>query len=518
MAIRLASHLHQNRYGVFYFRQTIPADLRSFFYVREIYLSLRTSRRQSAIYFTIPLVSLFHALFTRLRVMSEKEEPPSKPDAELDLIIRQFDVAYLRSFLNMKAEEELQANLPRGLARVLNDARIKSRLAARVAELEQEADNDRAQHKRDMDLLRSVVPVKAAPDERRGASSSIRDLFKKFCLAKRRGKEWKDPETAERYDYGPIIDEFINVLGDKPIGELTADDAQRYYETVLGKDDERAGNKDKKFNRVKALLNWARKKHYMEKDFSGILKLEGRDVNEHYEPFTKDELRKLFESRDYREHRFKKASHYWIPLIGAYTGARINEIAQLYVADIKDVDGIPAIDINDDDLKTTKNASSIRTVPIHPKLIEIGFLKYVKVIREEGYVRLFPEITKSSRAKDSFGKEPSRFFTKYRRACDVAPDVDRKKVFHSFRATSNSELRRMEVPQERRERLVGHCPEGINNKVYRPTDAAQLFKFSTLLNDLSKLDYGLVHPPYVPTTAHALARAKAATKGSGKHT
>ncbi len=45
MASWLASHPHKNRFGVFYFRQTVPADLRRFFNVVEIYISLRIGNR-----------------------------------------------------------------------------------------------------------------------------------------------------------------------------------------------------------------------------------------------------------------------------------------------------------------------------------------------------------------------------------------------------------------------------------------------------------------------------------------
>jgi hypothetical protein len=62
-------------------------------------------------------------------------------------------------------------------------------------------------------------------------------------------------------------------------------------------------------------------------------------------------------------------------------------------------------------------------------------------MRSDGWTRLFPELSRSARAKDSHGKEMTRFFTKYRRDCGVSSDQDRVKVFHSLRTTANSKLR-----------------------------------------------------------------------------
>jgi hypothetical protein len=43
MAIKVASSLHPNRYGILYFRMAVPADIQHRFTSKEIYRSLRTS-------------------------------------------------------------------------------------------------------------------------------------------------------------------------------------------------------------------------------------------------------------------------------------------------------------------------------------------------------------------------------------------------------------------------------------------------------------------------------------------
>lgn len=491
MAIKLASHLYRNRCGVFYFRAVVPQDLQRCFRQREIHRSLHTSVRREAVSRVMILSYRVKAIFQTLRTMPKKADKPIQIDMIESLDLSAFDLP--------PHTWDFDAGNP-----------------AEVSIVEK--------HRQELLQLAMARP-RLGPVPGVADSEKLSELFTQFCADKRASGKWKDPENAELYDYGPHIKEFIAVVGDKPISGMTAEDARNYRAAVLSRT-EAIGNKDKRLNRVKAFLNWARHQQHTGMDYSGILKLDtAGKVNQSYEPFTSDDLGKLFHSPQYQEAKFTKASQYWLPLLGLYTGGRINELSQLYVTDIRKVQGIDAIDINDDDLKTTKNASSIRTVPIHPELRKAGFFEYVELIRYEGHAQLFPELKKSSRAKDSFGKEPSRFFTAYRRGVGMVTEGEvfdaatgkwrgrGRKVFHSLRTTANSMLRRHEVPQERRERLVGHESEGVNNTSYRPTDKDEMFRFQTLYDDLCKLDYGLKHPPYTPTDAHRRARLKArATK------
>ena len=82
----------------------------------------------------------------------------------------------------------------------------------------------------------------------------------------------------------------------------------------------------------------------------------------------------------------------WIPLLILYNGMRNNEIAQLYVDDIQERDGIPYFRIwpTDERNQRIKVDMSQRDLPIHSKLIELGFMEYVKKMRTSGYEQLFP--------------------------------------------------------------------------------------------------------------------------------
>jgi len=84
----------------------------------------------------------------------------------------------------------------------------------------------------------------------------------------------------------------------------------------------------------------------------------------------------------------------WLPLLACYTGARLEELGQLRVADIEKVSGVWCIDINENHGKRVKTESSIRQVPLHSDLtMRLGFLDYLEKRSKEGpQAMLFPEL------------------------------------------------------------------------------------------------------------------------------
>jgi integrase len=72
----------------------------------------------------------------------------------------------------------------------------------------------------------------------------------------------------------------------------------------------------------------------------------------------------------------KKRAIRWGPWLCAYTGARIGEIMQLRKQDVEDHDGILCLRITPE-AGTTKTGN-FRVVPLHPHLLEMGFLDMVK--------------------------------------------------------------------------------------------------------------------------------------------
>ncbi|MGZ8220353.1 MAG: DUF6538 domain-containing protein [Methylobacter sp.] len=158
-----------------------------------------------------------------------------------------------------------------------------------------------------------------------------------------------------------------------------------------------------------------------------------------------EELQLLFVNHKMKTYAASvKTAHYcWLPLIGLYTGARINEICQLNPAhDIRhDADtGIYYFHFTDAGetakgvSKSIKTHSSKRIVPIHSKLIELGFLTYVARIRAHQHKIIFPEWKpRNGKASVNAGK----WFIRYLDSLALSDDAEGARLsgFHAFRHT-----------------------------------------------------------------------------------
>jgi len=167
-------------------------------------------------------------------------------------------------------------------------------------------------------------------------------------------------------------------------------------------------------------------------------------------PFRSDDLKAVFSVVERTMN--STVDDYWIPYVALYQGARLEEICQLELTDIgTSFDGVVFMDINDDGEpgKKVKNQASIRRMPIHPKLIEMGLLSHLK--RSSDDIYLFSSLYSDERGRRgaAYGKRFSRLL---RKSVGIS---DKRKVFHSFRHTWTDAAREAGLPEDVRLRLAG---------------------------------------------------------------
>lgn len=195
--------------------------------------------------------------------------------------------------------------------------------------------------------------------------------------------------------------------------------------------------------------------------------------------FGADELRKVFRhslwtgckglrQRHEPGSKIIRDAHFWAPIIAAYTGARREEIAALRVTDIGEEDGIPFFRFEENANRGVKTAAGVRRVPLHSRLIELGFPAYVEKMRDRRQGDLFPELKPGNHVKGGlrrFGEALSYHWrTSLRAALDGNP---RGYDFHALRHyVNNLLLHETEVPKAVRLDLIGHEGEGTNERVY----------------------------------------------------
>ena len=182
------------------------------------------------------------------------------------------------------------------------------------------------------------------------------------------------------------------------------------------------------------------------------------DKNNSYEPFTDNELAKIFLPDNLLKQ--PKPDDFWLPLLGLFTGGRISELCQLAVADIQLEGKLWSISINDEDYKRLKTDAAARVIPIHPQLIALGFLDYVEDAKQCGTM-LFPYLT-----ADRFGNFSHTSSERFAGYLDTLGISHPQKVFHSLRKTSNGKLKDNNVQEETRCQFIGHVYETTNSSIY----------------------------------------------------
>lgn len=199
-------------------------------------------------------------------------------------------------------------------------------------------------------------------------------------------------------------------------------------------------------------------------------------------PFTTEELQAVFEAKAFAKWAKKYPHRFWGPILGLYSGARVTEVAQLYVQDIETVDGVPGFHINRRFAgQKIKNKQSRRYVPLAKPVLDAGFLDYVEEVRQAGHERLFPHLPNSTGL--GFGRQLSRQFSAYIKSQGVSEEGV---GFHAFRHTFATLLDKAGETTTAISRLTGHwdgqAPPSMLERFYidretLPLRVATLAKF-----------------------------------------
>jgi integrase len=178
-------------------------------------------------------------------------------------------------------------------------------------------------------------------------------------------------------------------------------------------------------------------------------------------PFDTKDLIQLFSSSVFTSLEFNHDYQYWLPLLGLYTGCRLEELCQLHISDVITDAAIPYFSIDDKhNNQHIKSDSSRRDIPIHHELVELGFIQFVNEKLAMQETMLFGYL-KPQRSK--YGHQPSKWFGKFKHAQKVS---DSKKVFHSFRHTMVESLRQSRAYDYEIKAILGHSSGSITHDIY----------------------------------------------------
>lgn len=180
--------------------------------------------------------------------------------------------------------------------------------------------------------------------------------------------------------------------------------------------------------------------------------------------FTDEEVAKIFGCPAFNGCRSEKDQQtpgnyrirdyrFWVPMLAAYTGARLNEITQLRIEDVVTVDGIPCLNIVDEhESQRLKSSNARRLIPIHSKLLEAGFADYVERARASGWEWVFEDVEPDRDGRRSWvaGKRFRMLLAR------LAIGGEDRGGLHRFRHAAIDRMREAGVPKESIAAVVGH--------------------------------------------------------------
>jgi integrase len=298
------------------------------------------------------------------------------------------------------------------------------------------------------------------------------------------------------------------IVGNKPVAELTSDHCRQFFDEVahwprhatkrpefanlsvrevltkakaMSEPPPAAATLNKHHQRLSTFFNWLKKnKLIADNPLLGLVRQDKDDGEEETgRAFTQDELDAIFEPTAYAAWATKYSHRFWVPILALYSGARVTELSQLYVADVEVINGIPGYHINRRfPGQKLKNKASRRFVPLAQPVLNAGFLRFVEETKAAGEVRLFPQLPNNDGG--GFGKQMSKQFSAYLKKRGV---TETGLGMHAFRHTLATRLARSKVPLQTIGKITGHKgSEGTLAKFYidEPTlsdrvDALALF-------------------------------------------
>ena len=144
--------------------------------------------------------------------------------------------------------------------------------------------------------------------------------------------------------------------------------------------------------------------------------------------YSSEELEKVFHYLSPERLPNWKPYKLFIPALALYNGLRMSEACQLQFENIVLLDGILCIRVEENEETGTavKTVSSVRTIPIHPVILHLGFLKFIEDIKSGP---LWPELAPDSPDK-GYSYRFGMFFDHFNRKFVTQ---DSTKSFHSLR-------------------------------------------------------------------------------------
>lgn len=279
----------------------------------------------------------------------------------------------------------------------------------------------------------------------------------------------RKPAQKTLYEWKRVLRQLEAFLGHDDAGRISSEDLIAWKGSMVEAGLRPKTIQDAKLAPVRAILQWGVDNRRLAKNPADHVTIEVKAIaTEKKRSFTDDEARVILAASLLE----KDAVRRWVPWLGAYSGARVSELCQLRVEDVVEIDRIWCMKF-DPEAGPLKNSSSERTIPLHPALIDRGFLKFVASVKSGP---LFPHLP-----PDKFGKRGgngTKVIGRFVRALGITDP--RLSPSHSWRHRIKTLGRRHGLAKDILEAITGHGQKSV-------ADSYGEFPMEALFRELKKI-------------------------------
>lgn len=232
--------------------------------------------------------------------------------------------------------------------------------------------------------------VTTKPKQQTASALTFTSVIDEEVRRRSAGKDAVPMRDATVNKFRSAADGFRIFRGSDDATMVTAREADDWKQSMLREGKLSNNSIKQRLQNLRTVLQWARQHSLGELYATGnpldIVKAPAfQTVASDARTYTMDEAATvLLAARQQAEPELR-----WLPWMCAYTGARINELAQLTPRDFFTVGDDWFFRLTTAGGKTLKTKASERVVPIHPALVQEGLIAYIGTFPPEGEKRLF---------------------------------------------------------------------------------------------------------------------------------
>lgn len=420
--------------STYYYRQKVPATVIPLLGKKYIKHSLRTSHVAQARALACMLSASYLTTFQGLVMSKDEANRLSKAHSFLDGIkkLEQEKIAAIKKF-------EIE---PAGNGYFVKRADSKADYELALLEIER-------LQSQGITAVRQQVVASQAPAMLLSASI---DWYKKKILKTKS----KHNQTRALV----FLNEFLDFHGDCLVESIKRFHLDTYRQFLEQKKNNSLPTIKNKFSVIGQLFRELKKAGLFESDNPaldqvtyGLKDKRSRHKNLGKIPFSEQEIKLIFSKKLTKSN---SPTEYWIPILQLFTGCRTNELCQLEVGDIIKDGEYYCLNINDegDINKSTKTESTKRKVPLHSTVINLGFVKYVEIIKglNQPNKLIFPYLEYTA---NRYAGRQTKAFTRYLQSIGVNTESGRKGT-HSFRSFLVQRFQDFAISKQVRMDFIGH--------------------------------------------------------------